>query len=566
MTDLADPETSAAVAELPTPPTSTPDAPPTRRGRRNTLWLLALVVLVGIAGGAWWVGASSQSPEQAAAKAEEPPPSWITAPVELRVLSATLVTRGDVRPDTQTEITAPASVEGEPIVTQRPIGPGDVVREGDRVIEISGRPVFVLEGSAAIYRTLTPGAEGDDVEALQVALVRSGYTVDPTGVFDQATKGAVIEFYADAGYAPIPTSETFAADLAAADALVTSADAAVTAAQNAIDNAGEGPAASEIATADAAITNAENALEDARASRVEQTDLAENALDVAKASRDVVHATPGITVDEFNAANTAVHQAEVSLADTRRDTDAAVESAEDQLEIAQLARTELDDQIDLNELTTTLELAQTAAADARTTRDELIRVNGPTVPQGEVVFVTTTPTRVLDTNSDPEVPVEARTELLSLASGDPIVFASIGPDEVALVDVGADIELLDELTNTSYLATIAAVSDSAQQDETGQLAHPITITPSKPLPDDLIGANLRVTFTAASTETAQLVVPIAAVSAAADATTRVDVLDQTTGQPIEVAVTAGVSADGFIAIEPVNTGTIDESSLVVVGQ
>ena len=65
--------------------------------KRRWMWLLALLVLAASSGLSWWLGARSQSPEQAAARAEPPPASWITAPVEERVLASTVVMRGDVR-------------------------------------------------------------------------------------------------------------------------------------------------------------------------------------------------------------------------------------------------------------------------------------------------------------------------------------------------------------------------------------------------------------------------------------------------------------------------------------
>jgi multidrug efflux pump subunit AcrA (membrane-fusion protein) len=78
--------------------------------------------------------------------------------------------------------------------------------------------------------------------------------------------------------------------------------------------------------------------------------------------------------------------------------------------------------------------------------------------------------------------------------------------------------------------------------------------------------NLRVTITAAATDGEVLVVPLAAVSSAADGSTRVSILGSANGSPVEVAVTAGLSADGFVAIEPVEPGSLAAGDLVVVGR
>lgn len=571
-----DPQSSQEVHDSQPDPMESSTASTGHAGRRwrRAGWLAAFVVLVAVAGAAWWVGASSQSPDQAAARAAEPDASWVTAPVEFRVLSSTIITRGDVRPETSTAIGTPVSVEGTAVVTKRVVAVGDVVAEGERVVEVSGRPVFVLEGDAAIYRTLQPGMAGDDVTAVQTALARLGYQLEATGVFDDATKLAVAALYADAGYEPIPTSATYPADLATAERAVTDAETAADTARADLAAAVEGPAGSEIAAADAAVDAANNALVDARATRVETVDQAEIALDVATASRDETQARADVTVDELNAANVAVHDAEIALAAAKRHGDAAVAAAEDQLQIVVLARQELDEQADTAALRAAVDAADTAVTDARNALAELQRVNGPTVAQGEIVFVTATPARVLSTPATATDPNTAAGDegaaantavLVSLASGDLVVDVIIRPDQVGLVTAGQDVILLDELTDTTYPATVTTIDEEATTDPSGQLGHRATITPATALPDDLAGSNLRVTLTAASTGTKQLVVPVAAVTAAADGATRVSILDDT-GTPIDVEVTAGLSADGFVAIEPADPDLLHAGSAVIVGR
>src|SRR5690606_33670206 len=113
----------------------------------------------------------------------------------------------------------------------------------------------------------------------------------------------------------------------------------------------------------------------------------------------------------------------------------------------------------------------------------------------------------------------------------------------------------------------AAVTDIASEPVTGldgQLGYPAIVTPDEEMPASLAGANLRVTITAASTSEPALVVPLAAISSAADGSTSVQVLDSE-GQPAAVAVDAGLSADGWVAVTPVTAGTLDEGDEVIVG-
>lgn len=560
-------------------PTEQSSEAPLRRDRRRQrlAWILAAVVLMGTAGVAWWVGSNTQSPDQAAARAAEPEASWVTSPVEFRVLSSTLVTRGDVRPEARTEVRSPSSVEGDPVLTQSVVTAGDVVAEGDRVVEVSGRPVFVLQGDTPVYRSLQPGMTGDDVSALQVSLVRLGHRIDDseTGTYGESTKAAVTDFYTAAGYSAVPTSETYPADLAAAERAVSDADAGVATAQGALDDASDGPAGSAVAQADEAVASARRQLEVANANVVTDVQLARSAVDIAKASRNVIQDKPDVSLDEWNAANTAVSVAEIALSDAIRDTDDAVDAAQAALDIAVLARQELDTQTSTLELQTTLDVAIGVRDDANAALRELVRVNGPTVAQGEAVFVTSTPSRVLaaattatstDAASNQSEATGVGEALVSLASGNLVVSAVVNVSDAELVSTGLDVEILDELTDTVYPATVATVADRATTGADGQVGHTVTIRTANPLPDSLAGTNVRVTMTAASTGIQELVVPLAAVSSSADGSTRVSVVDPDTNEPVEIAVTAGLSADGFVAVEPVDPGALVEGNKVIVGR
>ena len=77
------------------------------------------------------------------------------------------------------------------------------MREGEVVLEVSGRPVFVLSGAIPMYRDIAPGAEGPDVTQLQEALARVGHPPGTSGVFDRATQKALASVYGEAGYRPV---------------------------------------------------------------------------------------------------------------------------------------------------------------------------------------------------------------------------------------------------------------------------------------------------------------------------------------------------------------------------
>lgn len=540
-------------------------------------WVVGLACLVGLAGAAWAVGSRAQSPEQAAARASEPPASYVTAKVERRILTKTVIQRGDVRPEVSLEVGAPSSVEGDPVVTGIAVTQGADLAEGTKVIEVSGRPVFVLQGEVPVYRALRPGMTGADVSQLQAALTRLGHTADTDGRFGEATKAAVTALYTAAGYLPVPSSTSFDADLAAAQQALVQAEAALKLAQADLVKAGAGQPDSVIAQAQATANSAQRAVDDAIAKQSTDAIDAQAQLDNAKAAYTRLLGDPSADPNDVDAAKLAVTQAESNLATvTRADAD-AVAAAQEALNVANLALDEALKGGDRAQAKLAVDSATATLDAAATAMDTLVAVNGPTVAQGEIVFMPTLPGRVRAAVStlgpiaqagapaNPDGGSATPAGLVSLAGGQLIITTSIRTSEAGLTRVGMPVELLDENTTTIYPAKISTIAEQPSTSADGQLGFAATITPDQPLPPELSGVNLRVTITAASTEIETLVVPLAAVSSSADGATRVSIVDNPNGTPVDVPVTAGLSADGFVAVEPTAAGALSEGDLVVVG-
>ena len=110
-------------------------------------------------------------------RADRPTPaSPILVPVEERILSADVVTRGTVRFGLPQPVSlAPSPLKAAPgLVTTLPVR-NTQLNEGDVVLTASGRPVFVLQGQVPAYRDLVPGVSGADVDQLKQALTRMGF-------------------------------------------------------------------------------------------------------------------------------------------------------------------------------------------------------------------------------------------------------------------------------------------------------------------------------------------------------------------------------------------------------
>ncbi|MEU7582272.1 efflux RND transporter periplasmic adaptor subunit [Streptomyces sp. NPDC041068] len=175
-----------------------------RRRRTVVILVAGAVILTGTGAAA---GRLIKSPQQAAAEAGPPEPDVLTAPVERRVLKDTVVTRGLVRAQQTLDISTSGTGGGEAsrsIVTRVKVKQDDKVAPGHVLVEVSGRPVFVLRGSLPAYRDLRPGMHGDDVAQLQKALADTGFGTggDAPGRFGSGTARAVERLYASLGYDP----------------------------------------------------------------------------------------------------------------------------------------------------------------------------------------------------------------------------------------------------------------------------------------------------------------------------------------------------------------------------
>ncbi|WMI61950.1 peptidoglycan-binding domain-containing protein (plasmid) [Streptomyces rochei] len=189
--------------------------------RRQVVAAVAAGAVLMTAGGVA-AGSVVRSPQQVMAEAGPPPPDVLTAPVRKQVIADMVVTRGTVSA-AQTVRFTPNTPPGEgapaAVVTRTMVAPGDDVRPGRVLVEISGRPVFALRGAVPVYRDLRTGVRGGDVTQLRRALAIEGFTStgDAEGVFGPATARAVAAFYGRLGYRPrlheetgtamVPTSE-----------------------------------------------------------------------------------------------------------------------------------------------------------------------------------------------------------------------------------------------------------------------------------------------------------------------------------------------------------------------
>jgi HlyD family secretion protein len=149
-----------------TPPAS---RVPDERGRRKAPWVMALVVVVAVAGATVAVARPFATGASHSAVADSTDPTGLQA-----------VTRQDLSSQTQVSATLGYAVsdsvvnQAQGTLTSLPTV-GQVVSQGQVLYEVEGVPVVLLCGTTPAYRSLSEGMTGTDVEELNTDLVALGY-------------------------------------------------------------------------------------------------------------------------------------------------------------------------------------------------------------------------------------------------------------------------------------------------------------------------------------------------------------------------------------------------------
>jgi multidrug efflux pump subunit AcrA (membrane-fusion protein) len=283
----------------------------------------------------------------------------------------------------------------------------------------------------------------------------------------------------------------------------------------------------------------------------------------AKAALATVAADPAATVDAVASAKAKVVAAEAAVTTTAAAGAAAVATAQDQLTIAIAARDEALAPADTTEAETAVTAATDALNVAQSAYDALDRASGVMIPAGELVVVGKLPARV-DTVAA-AVGAKAEGTLVALSSAAVVVESTLTAAMKGLVAVGARVKIDDELSGVNYTGRITAIAGqqvTPKDGQSGRVGFPARIETDTPIDPKLLGTNVRVTITAASTGTAQLVVPLAAVFAQADGTSRVSRVVE--GREELVTVSTGLAAGGFVTITA-STPALKAGDQVVVG-
>jgi peptidoglycan hydrolase-like protein with peptidoglycan-binding domain len=496
---------------------------------KNRIAILAcvLALMALTAGGAWIAGAKIVSPAEAAARTAPPTPSPILVPVEERVLSNEIVTRGTARfglPQPLSIAPSPLKANTASVITTLPI-PNTQFKEGDVALTTSGRPLFILQGAVPAYRDLAPGSVGKDVRQLEEALERMGFgpgSID--GTFDAETSDAVAKWYEAAGYEPFGATPEQLTNLRSLEVAHGDAMKAKLAAQTAAETAKlavrsakmKAQHAYKTATADVAVKISDQAL----------IALDPQALQTARAAASA----------NLELARAAVRSAEL-------DGEVIYQTAQDAQKVADI------------EAQLTAEREGKLAAELDAAKRKL----GVQIPLDEIVFFPALPVRVEQVTA--LVGGAATGPVMSVTDNEIVIDSSLPLDVAPLVKPGMEVAIDEPAVGIKTKGIVDTVAPNPGTNGVDGYHFYFSVRAGES-PTPLQGFSLRLTMPIKSTEGAVTAVPISALSLAANGTSRVQV--EREGKLEYINVEPGLAADGFVEVKPLE-GTLKPGQLVVVG-
>jgi hypothetical protein len=532
---------------------------------RKRLFLAVVAVAVAFGAGGYVLGQQLESPEDARAVVAAPEASLIAVPVEATALSNDVVVRGDAEFEGAIDLELDSALgDGSArVVTGRVPEIDTKVNEGDVIIEVSGRPVFVLEGDLPTFREFKPGLEGDDVLQLEVSLARLGFlTVEPDRLYGSATEDAIEAMYEEAGYEPRGENEGEQAQLKAAEQAVESARTTLANANDSLSDLLKPPSLVQ-QTRDA----------QARQQLLDQIGRAQETLDEANADRPSNSLLQAIdAVQRAELADEGVDQANQAVMAAQDAEQARVDAAQEQLDAARKALADADaisaaedsDGVDTSSAQQGVSDAQERLEDAEADLAELEEEIGVTFPVAEVVFLPNLPRTV--TSIDVERGDFVNGSVMRISGTRVRITTGVSESNRPLLEVGQRVLIDSEQLDIEVEGEITELADRKGTNGVADTRYYMLVTPTGEYNvSELVGVNFRLQIPLERSEGEVLAVPLAALSAGADGSSRVEV-ERADGSTDLVPVEVGLQDKNRSLVEVIPIGgNLQAGDLVVIG-
>ena len=532
---------------------------------RKRLFLAVVAVAVAFGAGGYILGQQLESPEDARAEVAAPEPSLIAVPIESTALSNDVVVRGDAEFEGAVDLELDASLGdgASRVVTGRVPEVDTEVNEGDVIIEVSGRPVFVLQGSLPGFREFEPGVEGDDVLQLEEALARLGFlSVEPDRLYGAATEEAITALYDEVGYEARAANDGEEAQLDGAEQAVENARTALADANDRVSDLLRPPTQAELVQE----SQARGRLVDA----VERAEEALRELREDLPSNELLRAID--TVSDLQRRGQDSTQAQQSVQAAQEAERNRIEAAEDAIDNARNALAQADeleaardaDGTDTSSAREAVADAEDRLADAEEDLAELEEDIGVRLPIAEVVFLADLPRTVTSVEVERGDFVDAA--VMRISGTEVRINTAVSDANRPLLEVGQRVIIDSEQLDIEVQGEITTLADRRGTDGVADTRFFMQVTPMGEFNvSELVGVNFRLQIPLERSEGEVLAVPLAALSAGADGSSRVEI-ERDDGSTELVLVEVGLQDNSSSLVEIVAIdGDLEAGDLVVIG-
>lgn len=532
---------------------------------RKRLFLAVVAVAVAFGAGGYVLGQQLESPEDARAEVAAPEASLIGVPIEAVALSNDVVVRGDAAFEGAVDLELDATLgDGTSrVVTGRVPAVDTLVEEGNVLIEVSGRPVFALEGALPAFREFKPGLEGDDVLQLEEALKRLGYlSVEPDRLYGAATEDAIAAMYEDSGYEARAASE-------GEETQITAAEKAVEAARTSLADANDN--LSDQLSPPSQVEQVSEA--QARQRMLDAIDDAQDQLDEAKADRPsngLLQAIDALTRAEAAGEPTGGLNQSVQAAQAAEEQ--RVEQAQTALDAARKALTDSDaleaakdrDGTDTSNARSAVSDAQERLTDAEADLAELEEDIGVRLPVAEIVFLADLPRTV--TSVDVERGDFVTGAVMRISGTQVRITTGVSESNRPLLEVGQKVIIDSAQLDIEVDGEITELADRKGTKGVADTRYYMEVTPTGEYNvSEMVGVNFRLQIPLERSEGEVLAVPNAALSLGADGSSRVEILNDDESTDL-VEVRVGLQDKNRSLVEITAVGReLSEGEMVVIG-
>jgi hypothetical protein len=186
------------------------------------------------------------------------------------------------------------------------------------------------------------------------------------------------------------------------------------------------------------------------------------------------------------------------------------------------------------------------------------------LPRSEVVFIPAASALVASVAARVGDLVR-NSAMLTLATGKPYVSAVLSQHQAAQARRGMPAQIVAGNPQLTVRGTVTRIGHLPLGGGPRAGGYPVLVRPRRALPQRMIGASVRLTLRAPVTSAPVLTVPVNAILATRHGRSAYVVKVTASGRRVRVAIFAGPTADGLVAVQSVRRGQLRPGDLVLIG-